>query len=724
LIVSLLNKISKYNFFTFIGIFFFCLLIWTLLFGIPLTTLYGSYDLFGHVSFVSEILFRGSGTEQLLYSNFKIGGTALGPVDTPYYLILFNWFIDSPIKIVNLSIILTQTCLGYFTLGILRSNSKSHHQFIPILGMLLACFLPSMGWRYFYGHLNLVWGCVIFLSIAFYFSQIRNNKLSIFDLLLIFIVFIIGLHSINLIQTGIYSFICLFLFLIFTFRSSKEYFKLNYFIPLMFLFLSSLLFCFNHLSNVFVYLKDLQRSLNGNIIYSYTTQNFSDYLGSILYGLKTFNTNRNFFLLHETNLGFGFLPFLTISVLILLKNIRLLGLISACLIFGVILSSNISPFSDLLLALFPFLKSFRVPSRIFLPFTILSNLIFCYGLDRYLTKSELPKSYLIIVFAGFACPFLFQANIDLGAAVFLLIILFFYFLFKQYRKYFLYFFIGFFIGLNFTSFIEKRPEVFVSDFDLKLNKDIFIKANNKTTDFLSHHSTSVYANHFATHQASIFNYYGVDANLPATKRFSDFYGKMTNTDNGANTNYTINSKAHSFNLFQRLLNIEGEYIFNNQIQYQSFNYSKPYFSPQKIVVVKNLDDFSGKISATTDFTNESFIENHLTDYQNLKVCDYLNLIERNERMAKFHVKTQSPCLIALATNFSPFIALTNLENNELQRAFPINWIMSGFHLKPGDYKFEVSAKSIVSNEFLFRTCAFGFLFFGIWIFYRRRQKGF
>ena len=705
-IVALLNKFGKYNSLIFLGIFGLCFLVWRYLFGFPLDVLYGNYDLYGHLSFVSEILHKGFSTESLLYSNYKIGGTALGPVDTPFYLILFHFLTDSPIEIVNLSIIFTQTTLGYYVFRILKVSLPPQSWMSLSLGVILACFSPSLAWRYFHGHLNLVWGCLVFLSVVSLIITQKEKQFRTFDLFLTFIVFVIGFHSINLIQTGLYSLLVLAFIVAFFSNSLKTYFSNKTVILLTSLTVLASLFSLNHLVNVATFLPDLQRDLSSDLIYSYTTQNFKDFFASFFFSYKSINTGRTEFLMHETNLAFGLLPLLACMFFILLKNYRLLALYLSLFFFGVILSSNIDYLSPALLTVMPALKSFRVPARFFIPFNILTIILTIYSFCHLIRNQTIAKQFWTLLVLGFAIPFFITQSIDTyGLGIFILLLII-YFASLRTRPYLLPILLGLYVSSHLISFSDKKSISSFTAEELHYFSGLFKQANQQGNLFLTHHSTMAFANQIFLHQGSILDYYGVDANIPATKRFAEFFLKSSKSPIGlANTEYIINSNRPYYPIFQKLLNIEGEFSFQNQqITYSPKHVPLPFFSPESILSAADLSEFLDVVDELEP-EKVSYIEPIYLKSEAALKCRNLKLLKRDAQSATFTVETNHPCLLVLSTNYSPFLSLTSSAFQEIERALPVNWIMSGFYLRAGNYQFEIRPKSILGHEKWFRLTA-------------------
>lgn len=107
------------------------------------------------------------------------------------------------------------------------------------------------------------------------------------------------------------------------------------------------------------------------VVYSYVTATWRDWLTSLPWTFRPWPTGRDPFLFHETNWPIG--PFALFLAFGLATRLRLFtGTLLAFSALGMLFASRVEPFASLVLALAPPLQKFRVPARVLFPLILLS----------------------------------------------------------------------------------------------------------------------------------------------------------------------------------------------------------------------------------------------------------------------------------------------------------------------------------------------------------------
>jgi hypothetical protein len=231
-----------------------------------------------------------------------------------------------------------------------------------LAGVLLVGFAPALGWRFGYGHLNLLVGLMPFAAgLALVVASARRTTT----------VTLVGVALLaltnGLLFTGhqmvVYGATLGTPILVGTWWSLGR--RPRAWVLPVGVGLVALLLALPSLAGVVAYAtsSDSPRSLGRtSVVFSYGTERWVDWLASLAWTQRAIPGGQQQLLHHETNLPLG--PWLLLLAIVPWRRARGLGVGLAVSTAAIVaLGSNMRPISTLLLTLVPPLASFRVPAR-------------------------------------------------------------------------------------------------------------------------------------------------------------------------------------------------------------------------------------------------------------------------------------------------------------------------------------------------------------------------
>ncbi len=706
-------------------LFSITLLIWDLLLGSPLTTLFGKYDTTGLVAHYMEMLRSGPEASDFIYSSTRLGGSVTGPADFPAFLQLLSLFNVHPILAVDLLIVLSQTMVAFFslTLPLLLLDRHWSQELLSVPLALVAAFIPALGWRIFYGHLNLVWGLLWGLALVYLFIAVLRNRLTVTGILLSVIALVNSLQCINLVQPIIYGFFILLIAAVFAAPElRKTQGKKGALITVMLIILGCVVFSVNHLANVFVFLKQIARNTSEAVIYSYNTQTASDFLSSFFYSTTTVPVDRDDFLLHETNLGYGVLPLILMGLGFLLKKYKLLLLNAALISLGIILSSNLPMLSDGLLTVAPILKSFRCPSRVFFLLTFFQ--LVCFNHLVFSRKLKLTGKGLLLLFLSLVLAIFVPLSLTVSPDYLLLVLALLVtvsFIRREHGHLIMPLAIGTFIGLNILGFREKIPKD-RPDLDSIDNERKFFSLFPKLPKVLLEHAAlQVHSNVFGLNQSAAYGFSSVDGYAYPQRRFVELFRQLAPQVPLTQNQFLMNSRSPFFPLFQNLFNITGEVVSDGRTyEYKELRKSTPLHVPTEIRISETSVPMIQEYMRPQGSLRVAFVEPWVgTELKGFTPCQDGHLVEQSELRAVLAVTSPAgKCLLVLPTQYTEFLAASSKE-----RTFPVvpvNQVMTGVVVENFSGSLTLEPKSVLGGERLFRILGFAIILIGF--IYGRKKK--
>jgi hypothetical protein len=322
----------------------------------------------------------------LTYRADTLGGVAFADIyGKPALYILLSWFKVSVETAMNCAVILTQVSYGFLgakaAISLQRRWSGSTPTRVPTpakIGLaLLTAFVPIVGARVQYGHLESLWGLELFLILLSIGLSLQANDFTRTQLTVIFLTFLHAIPALGQ-QTKTYSvvfggIILLPLFWTGPHRQFKAWAKARQ-KQIVHLSLAAL---GATLAVVPAYYGMLRFALSSDpargfgresIVYSYPGTEFVNWVASLSWNYKLFQTTQNPILITEFFFPFG--PLL-LFLFCLWKKSRaaVIGALIS-LTLGILFSLKVEPVATLLQTLIPVLKMFRIPERSVMPFCL------------------------------------------------------------------------------------------------------------------------------------------------------------------------------------------------------------------------------------------------------------------------------------------------------------------------------------------------------------------
>ncbi len=375
------------------------------------------------VPYLRDLLAHGGDWTQLIYRPEVQGGVALH--DTAGTLLLHQicgWLGFSVTTTANLTVFIAQGGLAFIGVRFAeelaqrwRLQSSNGEGFVPespwwervflnACMVILFAFAPIFSWRIFYGHVIMLFGTSVFFGFFALFLAALNARLSIsFCGVVLFAM--LQVFPTCMQQSIVYGFVfgapVLIAFCASEFWRERQWgFVRSLRVPLLIL-VSALLLSMPKLAGLLNYAfgSDAARSVaSGNdVVFSYLTLGWRDLVSSLLWGMEG---RGSFFgvtspeLLHELNLPLGPLLLVVFSLAVRRsqnssRGVALGLIISLLLACG--FASNLHPISDIVLAVMPLLKSFRVPSRALLPVAILVPVLASAHFLGFISQMRIQK---------------------------------------------------------------------------------------------------------------------------------------------------------------------------------------------------------------------------------------------------------------------------------------------------------------------------------------------
>jgi hypothetical protein len=695
--------------------------VWTFIIQMPLSSLFGEGDTFALFAHYSEMLRTGPLASNYIYSNTRIGGVAVGPVDTAIYHQLFSSLGFHPMLAINFSVIASQSLVSFFCIKILHlfQNKIKTDFVVSFFLLILFAFNPAIAWRLVFGHLNLVWGLLWGLAIIYLTLGNLRNKLSITGVLCSVAVFCNSLQCINLAQPILYVCLIFTFFILLYIKEVLSFYKKNgkQWLLLSLLIGAALFYSIVNIANTISYLPFLGRSVSDSLIYTYNVETLNDFFSSLFYSYKTVNTRRSFYFLHETDLGYGVLPILFLALICREYKKKWLWAVACVFLFGIFLSANIPIFSDTLLTIIPLLRSFRCPSRFFFPINyILLMILGWYALHSDIAKE---KKKVIFSFLGFVTTILLfvtlEIQIDYLTLVFIGIFIFLFTCRLNLVKEYALLMLSILSVMNILGFKEKVPEESYSIEQYQRSEELIRNVTGFSTKLLEHNSAIIHSP-FQLNQGAVYNFSGMDGYVYPSRNFSQFYRLLNPHVGELNLSFIINSANPGYHIFSKIFNItkelrmEGNKLFLAKIQNNAPIILADHidYTDDPKIIISGLEKNDGTI-----FVENKYKENLKAN----KICNEVSILNQNSSSVKLKIRNTGRCLIQLATQYSIF--LKAMGNNKNFEVIPVNWISTGIIIDDYEGEITVEVTPRISGEILYKIIAI--LLVAIFIFIKREK---
>lgn len=642
-------------------------LIWWFYMGRSFSDLYSGNDTFAILADLKTMENLGYSSNQYLYDPKRMGGlpviTAIGLV--PLYQ-LATIIFDNIVYASNFIMITVQALIGFigknFYHKINRENIVSRR--ILLVVALIISFSPVFGWRISYGHFLVLIGSLTLVSTLNIFLSFYYKKIDLIEIICTFFIYICSLQSLGAYQTTYYS----VLLILFFFPLALKYYRLdksafkNASLYTLFLILASFVYSLDILYLIFSTMDEMARVDQKNIIYSYLTQSYKDWISSISGDPYLINFRKDSFHKHETHYPFGMiLPFLYLWLR--RKPCKILSVCLAfALTFSIILADNIVPFSSLIIGIVPLVDKFRVPARIVIP-------LFMVLLPICLAAIPLNKSHLKYKWHTYVFYFLIFVSILIlpifvveivFVVLFLLMITFKDKKFSLSNTYCQHFIMFFSLMLSIICFDEIKHTRSIQEEGLpkKLNSEIINLVRNsplKRVALKRHPFPSLYLS------ASLFyDLNTIDAwTVPAGNIFK-LYEAMNPKYNPSGHGLIIGKNFNSlYDLFNISLIIRDNGNSNVEVEVRE-NINKPeIWSSEKLVMFKGINEIADYINSP-GFTREKItpIEDYdgAMDINEIGKCDVINFdYLKLPKLLTVSIESKQPCHVNIPFNYSSFL---------------------------------------------------------------------
>ncbi len=332
--------------------------------------------------YILEIIKASGNWKHLIYRQDWLGGVKLfEAAGLPGLYALGAKLNCSPVMILNLAIWLSQAIYSYLCIRLIQSiyfiknQSRLVRSYLLTLALVwIFAFAPVLAWKFSNGHWGMLMGTLFSIgAMSVYLAGVTQTQ-SLTNSVLFFLVCFECFHT-TLQQPIIYGVIFgfpIFIGILYSEPLSKNLSKKSaLFVVLIVLAAFGLSLDIFSLLVGHAFNGDGARGLKGSeVTFSYLTGSWNDLFSSITWSRTVIPSDRDGQFWHEVNYPWG--PFLALLFLAVSRT-QLSMVIGLCVSFVAawLFSMNVFPISDVFLTLIPFLKSFRVPTRAVLPFTLL-----------------------------------------------------------------------------------------------------------------------------------------------------------------------------------------------------------------------------------------------------------------------------------------------------------------------------------------------------------------
>ena len=399
--VDVLYRRETPNLLLIIAMVFLVPLIWWLVPGWNFSELLNQHDNLLSSYIVQREMGRAGGDwTKLLYWPQLAGGVKVHDIigSLPFVQLL-AWLGATPLIISNFVVFFMQILFAYFctriTIGlsevIYDNQVPTPYLALVLLGILFA-FLPLLGWRLPYGHINIISGVFAFLCFTCLLLEEMTGRRSITSIALCALA--LG-HTFQHSGYQMIHYSLVFgspIILSLTLAYPGQPFLQRtrwYLLPaLVFLgaFLISLPKFYGMLANALG--DEMSRSAGTQVIYTFTIASLGDWISSLPWNVNFIPDNRPEFTHREVNYPLGPLVLLLLLVKPTTPFVRLsIGLV-ASFFMAIVVSMNINPFSTLMISVIPMLESFRVPARAMLPFLVFTSMLSLASLLKLLGTDQ------------------------------------------------------------------------------------------------------------------------------------------------------------------------------------------------------------------------------------------------------------------------------------------------------------------------------------------------
>ena len=555
----------------------------------------------------------------------------------------------------NVLIFLIQATIGFFSIKWVAlhlpksysDESSFQKYFEKFLTICLISFAPLLGWRIAYGHLNILFAALSFVTSIYLIKSLIEKKVSFVDTTIAFISFSITANFVAF-QMVIYMFYVLPVFACLTYGSAnvvKAIFKKEFFIFIILFLILNIYFLLPFYS--YYLLGDTTRGARIDI-FSYAPFNLKALAATLLWENRLVKLDAVVFKWHELHypIGIGFSSFL------LFKNPKKLLYTLLFLALTLLFLFNFPGIAGLF-ELVPFITKMRVPARLLILVGLLSTLGATFWIIKSLPRVFLTLTNKLYLVLAFLLVLLVTGYLNgyLDLAMYGSFLLLIFAIRKQLPKVAL-------ICIFSISFVSIRaffshflPFIYISDLDvssLKINK-IFSNPYERSFVEFNH-------NEFNFNTAYYLGIPSINGYFYASKRFSELiqalYGKPYDP---LHLGWGFGFKDPQANLLSQLYNIKNVVsLNNNNLQIEKYPVQhKGIIFPE---VISYNDDLHFVVDAIKKNWRHAVIsKDYLPKLNNIQGCkegSIVSVYDPNRNALLLKGFTPSACFIIVPTNYA------------------------------------------------------------------------
>jgi hypothetical protein len=656
------------------------------------------------------------------------------------------WIIEDHTSVINWYIIIHQVLLTYFSIYILKNilkllsidsnllapchllsfcKSKISNKSIVMLMFLLIlitfAFIPLYSWKISYGHFNLYIGMIGLSSLYYLFTQLACKKTSYIGLFLSFITLSSLISFVANAQIIIYLAFFWGIPILISFKylvRNKSTQEVRYISKYLFIFIVSIIL-FNlhkiYIFTTFNFSNLIRLNSTSIFTYSYVTGNLEDLLQFFNFGKSLTPITRNKYLLHETNVPLGVIPFYIFFLPHISKK-RLMIISILILSFFTVFIFDLKPLSTSIISMFSFLKSFRVPHRLLLPLPWFSTIVFFIVMIRYfrpIVKFRFFDSLIIFVIILILKDIFF----DITAFILLLIPILLISIksLKNYRTNISIFLIIPLIAIIYLKSFKMRLMDFknsrTSHSSVKeLSSNIlrkYPKLRNPINRIVKPQINTI----FNVNETSLMKLSSLYSYTTVPKRFSKLVNTLSDMNYSETNNFHSNFINNSnYKIYSHLYNLKYQVITQkNSVSFIPIQVNSRWgWSSNTLKIKKNLNEIIEDLNQNKDNLKSFFNKNllitnkdysHFLANKKLGKCENFkvtNIKKLEDNTLLFNYKSDSTCLFTLSTNY--YSNLRAFIENKKIPTFPSNYSLLGMILPKGNN--EVKINSDISSTFM------------------------
>jgi hypothetical protein len=705
----------------------------------------GSHDFIsGHVMTMKRFILNG-GVENSIYDFYISGGSEVLPVQgiLPIQEVLLKLKF-SAFNIINITVFFILLINGILLRSLFRESYLYIYKkkfeanlFLETLLAIVFMFLPSIGWRVNYGHLNIINGVIAYAICIIVPLKIYNQSFSISKMMIIgiFLSHVLPYSSFQMVIYAIFFSMPIYFFIFYKIFKEKKTFHLHY-------GLGSILIGIIISSPILYLILDYflsgnsSRKIENDLLFSYIGPSLDVLYSSLTISRQAIPNKYNLALHHEINYPLT-LTAITIFFFAIYKSIqmriKIAPLVFLSCLMMIVFSFNFFGLTEILVKSIPIMGSFRVPYRTFIFMNInilITSLILITSKISSIKFIELGIAILVILFTSII-P---SAYLEILC---LLILLFTYFLFRRKtnpRSAFVY--ICLLAALNTKGFSERFTETHdissIEDNLTELSKADDIKGEElfKTINYVRNgvaHSNSLLLNN-----SSVIN-----AFWHPNKNFNDAFSLIFNLPiDPSRLYFPIDIHNKYFSTFESMYAIRTT-LFQPQAESSKVhlvknNNVKNIWSPTEVHKFSDSNTFYNFIRDKGKKTIDLF-SNYLFISQNIKInknsftkCKYFEIDKVENGTLSIKIENNSPCLIVLPINYSHNLTAFNSTNTPVQ-LFNANGPLVGMLIPENSKKIVLKASSsapqiLETLKYFISILALSYFILEILFFFKNKKR--